>query len=508
MLEVYPSCGDATKVSATWSATASSTLGIGGGTIEVFGSSRNVVHTSKMQTVGLPVEASAFNIGRDEPVNLTLTRIGTSITSFQIFPEENRPFVHAAIYAGSLVVAVSTEIPYPFLFIVPNNVKKDFLVVGLNPPETPIPPGARNWETDPGPLIEGETLFFPPGSHSVGHLFAVPNNCTLLFRGGSWTDGNYDFARGGFPNIAANILFEGAGVLSSLYTTPEFTTSLPFNEGVKYATFTTSDGISEHATNCIARGMIIMRPAHFINWEGVNILQRVKAINAWHWGMGGIGPFGDAVLTTLRLGFAQECLSINADDNFQNDGPQTIFFDRCYAINTRGAGYHFGWYALPSTHALITNVVINCGVLHWYLSGTELPASKTKIKLHGAFKATVDAANGQSDYKKSNLNFIDVKVDDMMDCGLFVFANLKYPDFVPPGDQFDSRGQINNVLLKNIVLSNTPVEKAQIQGMSPVDTPHDFIFENVDIALGVKLTKANLYDKVDINTFPYNLTFV
>lgn len=451
------------------------------------------------------VHPSNLTIGADEAFSIRIEKIGTSITSFNIYcPAPFRAKVIATVEDGNLVLEFLDDGGLvPYLYIETNDVRKDMLKLRINAPEEALPVGAisyEQWLEDGVPYIAGDQVVYwspgatytlPGATSTTPSLTEIRSGGRAIIRGGAVVRGNFEYHQ---PLDAEphDIILEGSGMMSGDYTTPEYVQSLPTFEEHEDFSFIRFTGAPYSSRGCIVRGLTFLRPAHwFQRGYAPNIVEKCTFSNPHYWGIQAFEVTKDSV---TGLASCTDCLSLNHDDAFGywplTGGHRTD--TNCYSVNASGAPWLLGGPPLADvTGRSVT--LIDCGCMHL---NDEDPTENAPFNRFSCAVARfwMDGLTSEAAYRTVPVTYTRFRVDGPCAVRLVVLENLPYPFGFPINAQ-DGAGQIADWTFDNLIVEQAPTNTGPliwIRGLDATSTPHDILFHNCFIAgVPLSLTEAS-----------------
>lgn len=440
---------------------------------------------------GQNIEQSFCNFGADESALVSVSRTAEPVTSAKVYANgPSGPLIPHTIVSGSCRFTLPVD---TCAWVELNGLRGQPLLINSRPLlTTPTGPTVDTWNGTQARAVTGRTLYFPPGSHTIGQSFEVDPGASVFFHGEAWVIGSLHFV-----GSVGGARWYGHGVLSGEWGSTQrgVIRTLPFEQWIPFCLV-----YGENATsnNTSIEGVIIVDPPALSVREGPNIYDRVCLVAPWWGNASGIWPGSK---WPERTALVNKCSIFSHDDStdFGEYLGSHSTVD-CIIGSIASASFLVSYWPSPnsnSTHTATRNTLVclnfagdDAGsiVLLWCDGGSFFGGNDPDERHHVV-----------SDLVFDGLYFMGSSIFGRP----FDIRSRLYPAAFG-GQQGQALGQIRNIIFRNVSFETVPAVRSFILGKDRLNTPHDLIFENVFYA-GVRLTVANAATYFDINEFPYNI---
>lgn len=337
---------------------------------------------------------------------------------------------------------------------------------------------------------------------NVTAAWATTPNATSTFTVIGWKRAGFDLTALTAANTSG-VTIQGHGVLTSLAQRINASSLTVFANQVKYAPLAT-DTATTAPVNLRVIGPTFTRWPFYLQYGGAHYLRNVQWLNPWTYNSDGFQP-GRKSLSD-NVGLVSDSFSYCSDDGCKVFWPQhrvtlhNVFFVAARA-NCVKVGY-FGNTVNDSSGAQVIDCdAMNLGDADANSNGPAVYPNRGTQCIVSCF---VDAPNATPTIGYYNIEVRGLRVWGRMYSRLFCFQNVQYP--FPGVTPQDAAGQIFDVSFSDVVTEAVPEQPSLILGRDAISTPHDLTFTDVVIG-GTKLTKANYQEYVQVNAYPYDLTW-
>lgn len=299
------------------------------------------------------------------------------------------------------------------------------------------------------------------------------------------------------------VTIQGHGVLTSLAQRANAEKVQSFANQVRYCPIAT-DTVSTSPVNCRIVGPTFVRWPFYLQYGGAHYLRNVQWLNPWTYNSDGFQP-GRKSLSD-NAGLVCDSFSFCADDGVKLFFPHhRITVQNTFIVAARANCFKVGYFGNVVNDSSGAQVIdcdaMNLGDADANVNGPLAYPNRGTQCIVSAF---VDAPNATPTIGYYNISVTGLRVWGRMYSRLFCCQNVQYP-FAGVTPQ-DAAGQIFDVRFVDVATEAVPGQPSLILGRDSISTPHDLTFSGVYLG-GTKLTKANYTSFVEVNAFPYNLTW-
>lgn len=463
-----------------------------GSSLPLWGRTVNTQFGTALWPVDTPVPQSWATIASDETVTISVSLLSGPITSAIIYTNSASSSRIPVVISDGVA---TFQLPFDTCcwFEANNDRARPLLLANRPVIATPSGPGVVTYNGTQTKASAGTTLVFPDGEHTIGQSFVVEPGASIFANGGAWIIGSLLF-----QGNAGNSRFYGHGGLSGEWGDKGPIRSLPFEQQTTYSLIRGEFLVNQ---NNYCEGVFLVDSPWYTSSYGVSVYERVTVIGPWWANTNGFFPGQKNPEATARI---SKCLCFVHDDIID-----------------------FGEYL--GSHRAEDNLIGSVGSADFIVSYWPSPDARlahyadrnTLVCLGGAYEdggslvlAWCDggSAGGSGSFNSNEEHHVvsDVYFDGLRFEGPsiiarpFDFRNKTYPlpwGLPGPGQ---ATGQIRNIRIRNVSFSAVPTAKSKLLGKDRLNTPHDFIFENVFYA-GVRLTVANFTDYFEVDDNIYNI---
>lgn len=459
-----------------------------GSPLPLWGRTVNTQFGTVLWPVDTPVPQSWATIASDETVTISVSLLSGPITSAIVYTNSaSSSRIPVVVSAG----VATFQLPFDTCcWLEANNDRARPLLLANRPViATPSGPGVVTYNGTQAKASAGTTLVFPNGEHTIGQFFVVEPGASIFASGGAWIIGSLLF-----QGNAGNSRFYGHGGLSGEWGDKGPIRSLPFEQQTTYSLIRGEFLVNQ---NNYCEGVFLVDSPWYTSFYGVSVYERVTVIGPWWANTNGFFPGQKNPEATARISkclcfvhddiidFGEYLGSHRAEDNLIGSvGSADFIVSYWPSIDTK----------LP--HYADRNTLVCLGVA--YENGGSLVQAWCDGGSPGGGNEPNEEHHVVSDVYFDGLRFEGPSIEVRP----FDFRNRLFPWGPPAPGQ--AVGQIRNIRIKNVSFSVVPTVKSKLLGKDRLNTPHDFIFENVFYA-GVRLTVANFTDYFEIDDNVYNI---
>lgn len=301
----------------------------------------------------------------------------------------------------------------------------------------------------------------------------------------------------------AGVTIQGHGVITSLAQRANVEKVQAFANQVRYCPIATST-VGTPPINCRVIGPTFVRWPYYLQYGGSHYMRNVQWLNPWTYNSDGFQPGRKNLSDNAAL--VCDSFSYCADDGVKLFWPNhRVTIQNTFIVAARAncfkVGY-FGNFVNDSSGAQVIDCdAMNLGDADANVNGPLVYPNRGTQCIVSAF---VDAPNATPTIGYYNITVTGLRVWGRMYSRLFCFQNVQYP-FAGVTPQ-DAAGQIFDVTFDDVVTEGVPGQPSLILGRDSISTPHDLTFADVTIG-GTKLDAGNFQQFVEVNAYPYNLTW-
>lgn len=297
---------------------------------------------------------------------------------------------------------------------------------------------------------------------------------------------------------AANtgVRIQGHGVLTSLADYSNAQQAIGFETQVKYAAIATDSGLTPRDVRI--EGPTFTKWPFYLQRGGAHYLRNVQYLNPWSYNTDGFNPgrksLGDPLATVA------DCFGFAGDDVAHLiQGQQANQYSNCFVVAARSNAFIVNYFGLVPDDTT-RGLAVDCHAMNLgEADGGFIPAGAQTILTCWVDQTNANAANGIQGVTVRNL-----KVWGPLPSRLWSLENKLYPYAgVTPND---AAGQLYDFIFDGITSEYVPGQVSRIIGSDAVSTPHDLTFANITLG-GTKLDAGNYQQFVEVNAYPYDLTW-
>jgi hypothetical protein len=345
-----------------------------------------------------------------------------------------------------------------------------------------------------------ETLYFPPGVHTISRLFAVESNCTFYLEDGAVVIGSFDLAG------ADGVVIQGSGVLDCSYaTTATVNEQASFSDKLGYCAFLANEFVKVSWDNAVKGITIVNTPFH-LNKKGVWSFRNVHLISPWELTSDGPEPAGKEAGDLRRE--SVDCYVFCADDamkfaTYESPGPG--IFSGSFVITTSNSCFH-GLYKPRPIDPAATTQITDCHAMHLGQADNGIYGSPSGIGRYSILKTLMDGLEEQAIFGHTAVTVTRLKVWGPLAGRLLVLGNFAYPYASAQSPAQEKYGQLYDWTFNQVTTEEVPGQISLIEGLDANNTPHDISFTQLQIG-GTSVKESNASTFIETNEFVYNLTY-
>jgi hypothetical protein len=313
------------------------------------------------------------------------------------------------------------------------------------------------------------------------------------------------YRRAGFDitNLTAantGVRIQGHGVLTSLADSSNAQQDIGFETQVKYCAIATDSALTPR--NLRIEGPTFVRWPFYLQRAGAHYLRNVQYLNPWTFNSNAFNPgkqsFGDPRGTVV------ECFGYTGDDTcIVVQSGQVNEYYGTFAVAARANAFIIDYFGFPVNDSTQGRIV-DC---HAMQLGDADSGQEGVYPLMGAqciLACWVDQTNANAANGVFNVQVSNLKVWGPLYSRLWSLENRTYPFGGVTAN--NAAGQIFDMQFDGITCEYVPGQVSRIIGRDAVSTPHDLTFANITLG-GTKLDAGNYQQFVEVNAFPYDLTW-
>ncbi len=446
------------------------------------------------------VEVSWLKVGSNNSIQVEISKLNGPVTSAIVYPREVG--VSQSIVGGKLRLTVPSN---RRLRIEINGDRANAMHLFVQPPQVPVPTTYTDFRFLPegtSEIPEGETYYFGPGVHNIGHLFKCNNNCTIFIDANAVVIGSFDL-RG-----TDGVVIQGNGNISGQYAGDPLDMFLLGQSGGhaavrEYSTFYGYDGIKWSFNNRV-QGVTVFAAAFFLVEQGVYSWRQVSYLAPYCYGVALAFGLNGKNFPSEPTGEVIECFAFTGDDCQPAGGGflNTVIRDSFFVTSLNGC-FWLGYGALPQGSESYLTLIENCHAMHLSKADTDTDNTYPQIGSNTIFHCIADTTDENSGLGRFNVTIKNLKVWGPIRSRLFFLKNRPYP-YIGGQTPLAGAGQIANWTIQNLTTEFVPEQVSILEGKDNTSTPHDILFDNVILG-GIRLTQQNITSYVRLNQFPYNI---
>lgn len=434
------------------------------------------------------IDQSCASIATDETVAVVVSKVGGSITTAKVYANSySGPTIPSTVSAGLLSFSLP---PGTVAWCEIDGLRGQPLIIHSKPLITqPSGPTVDIYNGSQTAAVTGRTLVFPAGSHTIGQSFQIQGNGKVWLHGEAWVIGSFFVV-----SDSGDDPIGGHGILSGEWGSGirTYIRTLTFEVMVTYSLIYGPFGL---LTDRKVSGITLVDPPFYSTYQGVNIYEEVTVICPW-WG--NANAFFTGEKWPERTARVSRCCAFSHDDVVdlaEYLGPH-LFENNIFGSIASAAFIVSYW---PSLDSRTRHQANNNAVVCLNYANPATPSGVGGIVLSWCDGDTGEEHHVVSGVTLSGVAFLGSQIRGRP----FDLTSRKYPIEwgLPQGQAF---GQIRDMVFENITFEVVPDVKSEINGLDPINTPHDIHFNNVRYA-GVLLTAANFFTYFNMNGFPYNI---
>lgn len=466
----------------------------------VFGVTRSSPFNAMGWTAGSSPEMSFFTFGANADAVVRVAPTSGIITSAVVYPktlavevvvDDTGTFVDITVPQGSnLYVEFDGDMANPLMIF------SDDLAAAVTDGVTEFSSGVTLL------AASNETLYFPPGVHTIGKRFVCQENSTILIAGGAWLIGSFDLVG------SNNVTITGHGVLSGEFATAESMThtNAGFLSDLTNAMIlgSNTDTLVQSYGGTLSGITIVNGPFYSVN-AGISYANKAKVISPWWYNCDGLHLANDA--GNVGVGGPRHSITdcfIYVGDDATGDpssaGELTI--SGCLFVINVACAFVFSYTttggsvnAAGFTRAMNSTIVTR----GYFIAGGPYPVATTHTM--SVLKVWRDETEAHHAYSRTGIQLSNLYIEGGGPNALFSLENLQYPF----GTFYDAAGNISALSISNVSMETAPSYKSRIWGRDFSNTPYNLRFSNITIG-GVSLTRTNWDTYVSMNAFPNDIT--